>query len=264
MKKNFFPLIAMIGGIGVCLYGIIGGGGTISMFISVSSLFIVLVGSFASLAIVYPLSMLKNIPKLFNALLSEQTISLKELPTLFEGLALEAKKNGILALDSKIPEIGNEFIQRGIQMVVDGIDANEIRNSLENEIEALEYRHGKNHEMIGKWAELAPAFGMIGTVTGLIIMLGDLGGDAASLGAGMAVALITTFYGSFFQNIFFTPMASNLKNKTAEEVNLKQIVVSGVLMIQSGVNPRMVKDNLSSYLSPTERDELYNTDISGQ
>lgn len=253
MKKNFFPLIAMVGGIGVVIYGIIGGGGNIISFISVSSLFIVIIGSLCSLGIIYPLSMLKNIPKLFTAMLSEQTVSLVELPPLFESLSQQAKKDGVLALESKLAEIDNDFIRRGLQMVVDGTEGEEIRQALEAELDAMETRHGKNQEMIGKWAELAPAFGMIGTVVGLIIMLGDLGGDAASLGAGMAVALVTTFYGSFFQNIFFAPMAANLKVKTSDEVNLKQAIVEGILMIQGGTNPRTVYDNLCSYLSPSER-----------
>lgn len=253
MKKNFFPLIAMVGGIGVVLYGIFGGGGQLGMFIDIASLFIVIVGSFCSLAIIYPLSLLKNIPKLFAAMLSEQSISLVELPPLFESLSQQAKRDGVLALESKLGEIDNDFIRRGVQMIVDGVEGEEIRRALEAELEALELRHGRNHEMMAKWAELAPAFGMIGTVIGLIIMLGDLGGDAAALGAGMAVALITTLYGSFFQNIFFAPITANLKAKTAVEVNLKQVIVEGVLMLQAGTNPRNIYDNLCSYLSPSER-----------
>lgn len=259
MKKNFLPLIAIICGIAVVLYGIFGGGGSIGMFIDIASLFIVIVGSFCALAIVYPLSALKKIPKLFGALLSEQSISLVELPVLFESLSQQAKKDGVLALESRLGEIDNDFIRRGIQMIVDGAEGEEIRRTLEAELDALETRHGLNHELMGKWAELAPAFGMIGTVVGLIIMLGDLGGDASALGAGMAVALITTFYGSFFQNIFFAPIAANLKVKTAAEVNLKQVVIEGVLMIQAGTNPRSVYENLCSYLSPAERAFLNDT-----
>ena len=256
MKKNFFPLIAMVGGIGIVLYGIFGGGGDLMMFVDIASLLIVVVGSLFALGIIYPLKDLMKIPKLFAAMLSEQSISLSELPPLFESLSQQAKRDGVLALESKLGEIDNDFIRRGIQMIVDGSEGEEIRKALEAEVEALEMRHSKNHEMMGKWSELAPAFGMIGTVIGLIIMLGDLGGDAASLGAGMAVALITTFYGSFFQNIFFSPVTANLKVKTSEEVNLKYVIIEGVLMIQGGTNPRTVYDNLCSYLSPDERELL--------
>ena len=213
MKKNFFPLIAMVGGIGVVLYGIFGGGGQLGMFIDIASLFIVIVGSFCSLAIIYPLSLLKNIPKLFAAMLSEQSISLVELPPLFESLSQQAKRDGVLALESKLGEIDNDFIRRGVQMIVDGVEGEEIRRALEAELEAIEERHGTNHAMIGKLSALAPAFGMLGTVCGLVIMLGDLGGDASELGAGMATALITTFYGSFFQNLFFDPLMENLKKE---------------------------------------------------
>lgn len=256
MKKNFFSLIAMVAGIGVVIYGIIGGGGTIGMFIDFPSLFIVLVGSMSSVAIIYPLSDLKKIPKLFNAMLTESVMQLKDLPPLFEEIAQQARKEGILSLESKLDEISDDFIKRGIQMVVDGAEAEELRQVLETEITAVETRHGKNHAMIGKWAELAPAFGMIGTVVGLIIMLGDLGGDPAALGAGMAVALITTLYGSFFQNIFLMPLTDNLKVKTANEIFLREVMIEGIIMIQNGTNPRAVRDKLSCYLSPAEREAL--------
>lgn len=253
MKKNFFPLIAIAAGIGVVAYGIFGGGGNIQMFIDIPSLIIVIGGSLASIAIIYPLSDLKKIPKFFGVMMTEPAVQLKDLPPLFESISQQARKDGILSLESKLEEIEDDFIRRGIQMVVDGSEAEELRQVLETEVGAVEYRHGKNHAMIGKWAELAPAFGMIGTVIGLIIMLGDLGGDASALGAGMAVALITTLYGSFVQNVFLVPLTDNLKTKSAQEIFVREVMIEGIIMIQNGTNPRSVYDKLATYLSPAER-----------
>ena len=256
MKKNFFSLIAIAAGIGVVVYGIIGGGGVIGTFIDIPSLIIVIGGSLSSVAIIYPLAELKKIPKLFGVMLTEPVVQLKDLPPLFESISQQARKDGILSLESKLEEIEDEFIRRGIQMVVDGSEAEELRQVLETEVGAVEYRHGKNHALLGKWAELAPAFGMIGTVVGLIIMLGDLGGDASALGAGMAVALITTLYGSFFQNIFLMPLTDHLKMKSAQEIFMREVMIEGIIMIQNGTNPRSVYDKLATYLSPAERAEL--------
>lgn len=260
MKKNFFPLIATLAGLGVMAFGIISGAkGDMTkfvMFIDIPSFVIVILGSLVGTAIIYPLSDLKKLPKLWGVMLSEPAVKLEELPSLFESISQQARKDGILSLEAKLEEIEDDFIRRGIQMVVDGAEAEELRQVLETEVGALEFRHGQNQAMIGKWAELAPAFGMIGTVLGLILMLGDLGGDASELGSGMAVALITTLYGSAFQNLIFAPLGENLKVKTAKEVFVREVMIEGIIMIQNGTNPRSVYDKLATYLSPTERAAL--------
>lgn len=264
MKKNFFPLIATVLGLGVMLYGIYssakGDMSKLVAFVDIPSFVIVVLGSLVATAIIYPIADLKKLPKLWGAMLSEPVVQLKDLPPLFESIAQQARKDGILSLESKLEEIEDDFIRRGIQMVVDGLEAEELRQILETEIGAIEQRHGQNHAMVGKWAELAPAFGMIGTVLGLILMLGDLGdGDASSLGAGMAVALITTLYGSTFQNLVFAPLGENLKTKSAKEIFIREVMIEGIIMIQNGSTPRLVYDKLSTYLSQTERAELANS-----
>lgn len=257
MKRNFFSLIALLAGIGVIIFGIVGGGGKFASFIDVASFFIVIGGAIAALGIIYPLKDIKKIPKLFGILIRESVITIAELPEMFEQFGIAVKQGGLLKLEEPIKEIEDDFLKRGLQLAVDGMDADYIRTALEAELEAIEERHGANHGMIGKLSALAPAFGMLGTVVGLIIMLGDLGGDASDLGAGMATALITTLYGSFFQNLFFDPLAENLKKKTAEEIQYKQVVIEGIIMIQSGENPRAIKDKLAAYLSATERAKLF-------
>lgn len=259
MKRNFFPLIALLAGFGVVIYGIVGGGGVISAFIDFPSLFIVLGGSLGALAIVYPLSTIKKIPKLFGVVLSESATSLKALPDIFKQLSQKTKTQGgrgVLELESSLDEIDDEFFKRGIQMVMDGADADKIRTVLEADLDALEERHSTNQAMLAKWSTLAPGFGMIGTVIGLIVMLGDLGGGADELGAGMATALITTFYGSVFQNLIFDPLTENLKKKTGEEVFFRRVMIEGLVLLQGGVNPSVLKEQLVVYLSPSERAEV--------
>lgn len=256
MKRNMFPLIAMILGMGVVYYGIFDSGGSTIMFISIPSLFIVLGGSFAALAIVYPLKELKKIPKIFKVLLSQSTYNLPDLVLLFEELARKARKEGILSLESSLEEIEDGFLRKGLQLVIDGSEADEIKQILNTEIEALELRHMRNQELFTKWGVLAPGFGMIGTVIGLVIMLGNLSTDPTELGAGMATALITTFYGSLFANLLFEPMAANLSFKTEDEVMFRNIMMQGITMIQSGSNPRVVKEILMTHLSPDEKLEV--------
>ena len=260
MKKDFFPLIATLAGIAVMGYGIFDGAGgdmtKFTAFINIPSFIIVIVGSLVATAIIFPLTDLKKLPKLWGVMLSEPSVKLEDLPPLFESISQQARKDGILSLESKLEEIEDDFIRRGIQKVVDGSEAEELRQILETEVEAVEFRHSQNHAMVGKWAELAPAFGMIGTVLGLILMLGDLGGDASELGAGMAVALITTLYGSAFQNLIFAPLGENLKVKTAKEVFVREVMIEGIIMIQNGTNPRSVYDKLATYLSPAQRAAL--------
>lgn len=261
MKRNMFPLIAMLLGIGVVFFGIMNSGGNVMMFVSIASLFIVLGGSFAALAIVYPLNDLKKLPKLFKVLLSQQQYVLPELVTLFEQLSLQARKEGILSLETAVEQLEDDFLKKGLQLAIDGSEADEIKQILNTEIDALEIRHLKNQDIISKWGTLAPGFGMIGTVIGLIIMLGNLSTNPEELGSGMATALITTFYGSFFANLVFDPVAANLRLKTDEEVMFRSIMLEGVVMIQSGCNPRVVKENLMTYLSPTEKAQVVISDL---
>lgn len=255
MKRNYFPLLAMLVGIGVIFFGIYDADGQLMMFVSIASLFIVLGGSFAALAVSYPLEQLKKIPKLCKILVSEQVYNLVDVTIIFEQLAQKARKDGLLALENELASVEDEFMRRGLQMVVDGALGDEIREVLTTEIEVLENRHSLNQDMFSKWGALSPGFGMLGTIIGLIIMLGNMS-SPDDLGTGMATALITTFYGSFFANLVFDPIAENLRKKTEKEMMFKTVIIEGVLMIQSGMNPRMVKDKISTYLSPEEKMNL--------
>ena len=164
----------------------------------------------------------------------------------------KARREGILALEEEIQDLDDEFMRSGLRLVVDGTDGEIIRALMENEINQMETRHNQWITLINAWATLAPGFGMLGTVIGLIGMLNNME-DKSSLGPNMAVALVTTLYGSIMQNWMFVPMAGKLGYHNAAEVNAKEMVIEGVLSIQAGDNPRILAQKLLTYLSPKDR-----------
>ncbi|MGB7365623.1 motility protein A [Carnobacterium jeotgali] len=145
------------------------------------------------------------------------------------------------------------MIVSGLQMVVDGLEPETVRDIMEITTENIEKRHSVGQDIFLKWGEMAPAYGMIGTLIGLIIMLGELD-DPSTIGVGMATALITTFYGSFLANLVFIPIASNLQNQTIEEMKFCEMIIEGVLSLQAGENPRVIEQKLKGYL-PFENKE---------
>lgn len=165
-----------------------------------------------------------------------------------------ARKNGILALDGATDPNDDPFMAKGIQLAVDGIDPDQIRETMETELEYLQERHAQGKSVMSNFGKYAPAFGMIGTLIGLVAMLKTLS-DPSSIGPKMAVALITTFYGAVMSNLIFLPAADKLGMRDAQEKMNKEIIINGVLAIQSGDNPRMVEQKLMIYLPPALRKE---------
>ena len=162
-----------------------------------------------------------------------------------------ARKEGLLSLEEAAGEIEDEFLKKGIMLVVDGTDPELVRAIMETELASVEERH---KDKIGFWdglGAMGPAWGMIGTLIGLINMLRDLS-DFASIGPNMATALITTFYGSVLANWICSPVASKLKSKNAEEMMVKEIEIEGLLSIQAGENPRVIEEKLKSWHRKTE------------
>ncbi len=169
--------------------------------------------------------------------------------------ATEARRNGVLALDARTEEIDDPFIRGGIQLAVDGTAPEQIQEIMELELGSLRKRHRENQAMVLKWAELAPAFGMIGTLVGLIAMLANLGNPDA-IGPAMALALVTTLYGSMLANMICIPIAGKLQQRTSEEVVRKEIIISAILSIQNGDNPRIVQKKLLTFVTKDIRNEV--------
>ncbi len=252
-KSNPLPMIGIFGGF-TLIIGAILLQGSLRMFWSISSMLITIMGSFMALLGSFPLSYLKSIPVIIKqTMVPSAAEDRKPLVELFATLARKARSEGLLALEDELGEVDNEFLVRGIQMVIDGVEPESIKEILEFEIYSTQKRHSYGHEIFKKWGELAPAFGMIGTITGLIVMLSDLS-DAQAIGSGMATALITTFYGALFANVVCAPIANNLENQTGEEVMTKEMIIEGILSIQAGVNPRLVEEKLKTYLAPSEKE----------
>jgi len=165
-----------------------------------------------------------------------------------------ARRDGILALENVIDEIDDRFLVKGIQMAVDGSDPEVIQEAMRTELEYLQNRHAEGKAIFDGFAKYAPAFGMIGTLIGLIGMLANLS-DPDSIAPNMAVALITTLYGAILANLFAMPLAEKLDARTKEEVLIKELIIQGVMAIQSGDNPKVVEQKLKIFLPPSMRGE---------
>jgi len=224
------------------------GGSGAASFVDIASIFIVLGGVVASLLINFKFDQVKLSTKVIRESFYKNDQRLSELIHLFIRLSERARREGLLALENELEDVEDPFIRKGILLAVDGIEPEVINDILNAEINAMEERHYQGRSIIEKAGEYAPAWGMIGTLVGLILMLGSLE-DPSTLGPNMAVALITTLYGTVLANLVFLPMASKLENKTEEEVFIKQIIIEGVIGVQSGQNPRILEEKLSAFLS---------------
>ena len=250
--------LGTIGGIVGGLILIIGlgiGPSRLGMFIDVPSLAIVLGGATSAIFISYPTSGVKSIVTIIKNTFIHETPNYIETIKLLVSFAEQARKEGLLALEARIQEIEDEFLRKGIQLAVDGTEADLLRGILMTELNFLEERHKDNAGMLSTVADLAPAMGMVGTLIGLVLMLANMS-DVSAIGPAMAVALLTTLYGALVANLFFTPWSTKLKNYSGEEILLKSMMLEGILSIQSGDNPRTVEMKLGAFLDPESRMQL--------
>ncbi|GHV28844.1 motility protein A [Synergistales bacterium] len=227
-------------------------GGDLMQFFDVPSLFIVLGGTFGAAMVANPLERTKIVGKIFKAVFVSEHIDMISLIQTIVSFAEKARREGLLALEDDASQLEDEFLSKSIQLVVDGTDQELVKSILDTEIGLLEERHSANKGFLDSIAELGPAFGMLGTLIGLIQMLGNLA-DPSSLGPGMAVALVTTFYGSILANMFAIPMGKKLTQNSSEEILARELMVEGILSIQAGENPRIVEEKLKVFLSPAKR-----------
>lgn len=221
-------------------------------FVDISSVLITIFGSVSGVLCSYALpdfiSGLKSFSLIFKTSAMNPTETIKNIID----LSNVARKEGLLALEEAANEIQDEFLKKGIMLVVDGTDPELVRGIMETELVCIESRHGTINSFWQKWGELGPAWGMIGTLIGLVNMLKKLD-DASTIGPNMAVALLTTLYGSLIANWICSPVAAKLKSKNDEEIMMKEVTVEGLLSIQAGENPRVIEEKLKSFLSPKQR-----------
>ncbi|WP_026569678.1 flagellar motor protein MotP [Sediminibacillus sp. JSM 1682029] len=257
-KRDILTPVGITLGFVMLMFGILasGGSGGVLSFLQISSILIVIGGLAAAILINFNLDQIKLTRHVMKEAFTKSDTSLPEMIRLFVHLSERARRDGLLALENELEEVEDPFLKKGILLAVDGIEPEVIHDIMHAEIVALEERHHKGRLIIEKAGEYAPAWGMIGTLIGLVLMLNNLQ-DPATLGPNMAVALLTTFYGTVLANLVFIPMAGKLENKTEEEVFLKQIIIEGVIGVQSGQNPRILEEKLAAFLS---NDMKYKTD----
>lgn len=245
-------IVGMVVGVVCMVFGIQQTGASLGGFIDPGSILIVIGGTVAAMLISHPLSKFLDSIKTIKHVFSNNEIDPTTVIAKINELAYAARKEGLLALEEIAQGMEDTFLQKGIMLIVDGTDAELLRSILETEIAFIENRHKDHQKFWEGIAEMGPAWGMIGTLIGLIGMLGDLD-DPTTIGPKMGVALITTLYGSLIANYLAGPIANKLKVKSAEEILYKQVMIEGLLSIQAGENPRVIEEKLKAFLSPGKR-----------
>lgn len=251
---DFGTVLGLLFGAVILTYGILSTpGGDISIFLDLPSVYITIGGSIAALVVSYPMADLRELLRVVGLAFRAHLHSPQSLIRDFRRYADIARRDGILALENVTHEIRDPFLVRGIQLAVDGTDPEVIHGMLRTELDCLGERHSKGVKILRQIANYAPGFGMIGTLIGLVLMLKNLN-DAKTIGGAMAVALITTYYGALLAYLVAAPLAEKLSMRDREETLIKEMMIRGVMSIQSGDNPRMVEQKLKVFLPPKERE----------
>lgn len=237
-------LIGLVGGMGVIIVTIMMGNKPI-MFVNIPSLIVVIGGTLFVVAMKFSIKHLPNALKVAFKAFSSKTDRPEDLIDQVYELAKASKKSGILALESF--EIANEFLERGIMMLVDGYDPEVIRDILTKERDLTITRHETGRKIFEAMADVAPAMGMIGTLIGLVDMLSNMK-DPKAIGPAMAVALLTTLYGAVIANVIAQPIADKLSLRSEEEEKNYNLCIDAIMGISSGLNAKIIKDSLREYL----------------
>lgn len=261
-RMDFMTVLGI--GLGLSLVlGAIAMGGSIMIFWSLSSIMITVGGSFAALLINFQLPQISTVFRVTKNAFSTEMKDIGEIIQSFVRLGQKARREGLLALEDELSGIDDTFMANGLQMVIDGLEPELIRDIMETEITFTASRHKLGQDVFRAWGTLAPAFGMIGTLIGLIQMLTNLN-DPSKIGPGMAVALLTTFYGALLSNLLFIPMAGKLAIRSEAEISLKEAVIEGVIAIQAGTNPRILQEKMKAFASPRQREEMERRNGTGE
>ena len=227
----------------------------IHIFVDIPSVAIVGGCSLMCMVCAYPPSFWKTVPNFFKMYIVVQKHNVPSTINAIIGFAEQARREGILALENSLETVKDPFLKKGIQLAVDGTERAVIESVLEIEKDSIETRHKDNIAFFENLGAMGPAFGMLGTLIGLVLMLQNMS-DPSAIGPAMAIALITTFYGSILANMIAWPIATKLKIRHSEEMIEKTVMLEGILAVQAGENPRIVQWKLTAYLDPVERAKL--------
>jgi chemotaxis protein MotA len=222
-------------------------------FLNYEAFLIVMGGTFCALLVNYPIREVFKLTKVTRKVLSQnEQEDTPEIISTFVELAKKARTEGFLALENNVKAMKNDFMKRGVQMVIDGLDKEFIANMMETELGLLRERHSVGQEIFTALGTYAPSFGIIGTVLGMVMMLNSIS-DVEEVPRRMALALAAAFYGLGSGYLLFIPMAGKLRRKSDEEILVKEIIIRGVLLLQSGAVPSRIEENLKAYLEPSQR-----------
>ncbi len=245
-------IVGIIAAFGMLAYAIVAAGASFGAFYDLPSALVVIGGSMGALLMSFPLKVFLGTGNVVKVAFFNKQHNIAQLIETIVDLAETARRDGLLALESKLEDVDHPFIILGIQMAVDGSQPEIIEDIMRTEMEAVSKRHINGKSVLDQFGRMAPAFGMIGTLMGLIIMLGNMS-DPSSIGPAMAVALITTMYGAIAANAFAIPLADKLVFINKQEIQAMEIIVRGIMSIQSGDNPRVIEQRLNTYLPPKLR-----------
>jgi chemotaxis protein MotA len=227
-------------------------GGPLVVFVNIPSVMVVILGTIACMFIAYPIPRLKSVAGLIKKVTTSQVRNPEEVMLLMKDMSNRARREGVLALEDVAETLDDPFLKRGIQMVVDGHDPGAIEDVLYNEVDKIAERHADGADIMETGSVLFPAFGMIGTLMGLVQMLQNLE-DPTTIGPAMSVALLTTLYGCVIANIMCIPFQKKLNMRSKDELAEKHLIIQGLLSILAGESPRFLVDRLNAQLAPSER-----------
>jgi chemotaxis protein MotA len=218
--------------------------------------FLIVIGATSgALLIAFPMEELKALPTLMRQTFFKNQLEVGDLVAKLVKFAEKARREGLLALEAEVASAGDPFLQKGIQLVADGLDQETIKDMLETELDFVASRHAAAASIFDAAGGFAPTMGVLGTVMGLVSVLGNLS-DPSALGGAIAVAFLATLYGVGVANVIFLPMGQKLKRKSEEELLMREVMIAGIISIQAGDNPQIVEEKLKAYLSPAIRKKI--------
>ena len=246
--------IGIIGGFSLIVAAI--GGANLGMFISIPSMLIVLGGTTSAVLVNFPLKDVLGMIGIVKKAFITKVEDVKTVIPMMVDYGQRARRDGILVLQDVVADIKDPFLSKGITLAIDGMEPQIIMKILEIEVEYIKERHKSGAEIVMAFGVYSPAFGMLGTLIGLVLMLQNMD-DPSTIGPAMSLALITTFYGALVANLVFLPLAGKLKKRSADEVLVKELTLEGIISIASGDNPRIIEQKLHSFLIPKLRKSTF-------
>ncbi len=241
-------------GVGLIVFAVVLHQGVegLAIFNNTEAFLVVIGGTFCATLINYPLSQVIGVFKVTKKALFARRVDTNQIIGSFVNLSKKARREGIIALENEVKKLDNDFMKRGLQMVIDGQDQDFVRTMLETEMGFIKQRHKVGQEIFWALGTYAPAFGIIGTVLGMILMLHSIT-DVEQVPARMAIALTSAFYGLGAGYLLFMPVAGKLRRRSEEELFVNEIIIRGVLLLQAGVSPRLIEAGLHAFLNPSKR-----------